>query len=78
MTRHYEPDLQLVLAREGHEVDIVGEGQLLGSHRPPDALAQQQVGLRELDGERDAPVHRLREKRRGAVGPCFFAPGREG
>ena len=32
--------------------------------RTPDALAQQQIGLGELDGERDAPVHRLVEVHR--------------
>ena len=32
--------------------------------RAPDALAQQQVGLGELDRERDPPVHRLVEVHR--------------
>mmetsp|Transcript_39630 Transcript_39630/g.115694 ORF Transcript_39630/g.115694 Transcript_39630/m.115694 type:complete len:483 (-) Transcript_39630:382-1830(-) len=50
---------QLVLARERHVVDVGGELELGRVHRAPDALAQQLVGPRELDRERDAPVHRL-------------------
>mmetsp|Transcript_24819 Transcript_24819/g.78687 ORF Transcript_24819/g.78687 Transcript_24819/m.78687 type:complete len:405 (-) Transcript_24819:550-1764(-) len=50
---------QLELARERHEIDVVAERQLWRRHAPPDLLAQQQVGLGELDGEGDAPVHRL-------------------
>mmetsp|Transcript_23786 Transcript_23786/g.60832 ORF Transcript_23786/g.60832 Transcript_23786/m.60832 type:complete len:546 (-) Transcript_23786:177-1814(-) len=59
-----EAALELVLAREQHEVDVAGKGQLRRCHRAPDLFTQQQVRLRELDGEGDAPVHRLVEVHR--------------
>ena len=59
-----ESSLQLVLAREQHEVDVRREGQLGRGHDAPDLLAEEEVGLGELDREGDAPVHGLVEVHR--------------
>mmetsp|Transcript_55125 Transcript_55125/g.109461 ORF Transcript_55125/g.109461 Transcript_55125/m.109461 type:complete len:302 (+) Transcript_55125:841-1746(+) len=60
--------LKLVLAREQHEIDVVCEREFGRCHRSPNALAKQQVGLSELDSQRDAPVHRLVQVHRSVGG----------